>query len=202
MQPNFPWKRIAILGVELFFGINVILLDILIFTQSHTATTPLTAQNIQNIPTPTPTLEPVPSLALSPTSTPLVQHPIVQTNSSIKEIFIPLGSGQTDQTDWTDIPGALGYIDGAAYPGIKKAVLEATVTIPNGNETASVRLFNKTDGHPVWYSETAWSGGSTQLVISQPFSLDTGSKLYQVQVKNQLPSEAVISNARIHITLQ
>lgn len=203
MQPESSWKRFVILGVEIFFGINVVLLDILIFTQSHAGTVSLVAQHVQNTtPTPIPTQEPSPSLDIPPTSIPIVQNPIVQTNSSIKELFVPLGSGQTDHTDWTDISGALGYIDSSAYTNIKKTVLEATVSIPNGNETAWIRLFNKTDGHPVWNSETSWGGGNVQFIISHPISLDTGNKLYQVQVKNQLPSSAVVTNARMHITLQ
>lgn len=196
-----PWKRIFIFGVELFFGINVVLLDLLVFSQSHGSTFSLASDTAAlAIPTP-PIATKLPEPAISPSPVPLAQPAIIQTNSSVKEVFIPLGSGQTDSTDWIDIPGALGYIDSNSYVGIKKVLLEATVTIPNGNETAWIRLFNKTDGHPVWYSETSWNGGNTQFLISQPITFDSGNKLYQVQLKNQLPSLAIVSNARLHITL-
>ncbi|HEX7042189.1 MAG TPA: hypothetical protein VF189_02975 [Patescibacteria group bacterium] len=190
-----PWKRIFIFCLEIFFGINIVLLDLWIYSQSHLP------QNPPNQITPTPTIA---SISQIPTPTPLIiekTNVVVQNNSSVKEIFVPLGSGQSNLTDWTDIPGALAYLDSTAYKGIKKVVLEATVTIPNGNETAWIRLFNKTDGHPVWFSETSWSGGDTQFVISQPINFDSGNKLYQVQIKNQLPTETILSNSRIHITL-
>ncbi len=199
-----PWKRIFIFCVELFFGINVVLVDIWLFTQSHSLSLPATTTTIPTI-TPTPSTA-LPQAEATPTGQPTIVTPTrvitVQTTSSVKEAFVPLGSGQTDATDWTDISGALGYIDSTSYTGIKKVVLEATVSIPNGNEAASIRLFNKTDGHPVWSSETSWAGGNTQFLISQAITLDSGNKLYQVQIRNQLPSMAIVTNSRIHITLQ
>lgn len=197
---QLPWKKIAVFCIELFFGINVVLVDIWLFTQSHSSTAPTTKQTTIMV-TPTPSQIPFPTQTPQQTS-PVLQQTPIHSDSLVKEFFIPLGSGSTEATDWTDISGALGYVDSAAYPKTKKVVLEATVTIPNGNETAWIRLFDKTDGHPVWYSETFWSGGTTQFVISQPITLDSGNKLYQIQVKNQLPSQAIVSNARIHITLQ
>ena len=200
---HLPWKRIFIFCIEIFFGINVVLVDIWVFSQTHPNPQSI-SNSSRNVPTPTPT----------PITIDRIVQPVQQSNQtqaapsentntiSIKEYFIPLGSGQTDATDWTDIPGALVSVDSASYKNSKKIVLEATVTIPNGNETAWVRLFNKTDGHPVWYSETSWSGGTTQFVTSSPITFDSGTKTYQVQVKNQLPSMSSVSNARIHIILQ
>lgn len=199
-----PWKRILIFCLELFFGINVVLVDIWLFTQSHSSSLP-PATTVIPTTTPTPSIT-LPQAVAIPTMQSTSVTPAlvttIQTTSSVKELFVPLGSGQTDATDWTDISGALGYIDRTSYTGIKKVVLEATVSIPNGNEAAWIRLFNKTDGHPVWSSETSWAGGNTQFLISQPITLDSGNKLYQVQVKNQLPSMAIVTNSRIHITLQ
>lgn len=200
---HLAWEKIGIFCLELFFGINIVLLDLWLFMQGHSLPLDRTSTSISSTPTPTGLTgvqsTPTPEASLSPIPQPPVT---IQTASAIKEIFIPLGSGQTDAMDWTDIPGALGYVDSMSYIGIKKVVLEATVLIPNGNETAWIRFFNKTDGHPVWFSDMSWSGGTTQFLISQPFTLDAGNKLYQIQIKNQLPTVATVQNSRIHLTLQ
>jgi hypothetical protein len=122
------------------------------------------------------------------------------TTSSVKEFFIPFGAGSSVATDWTDVDGLQAYVDTANYPKIKSVTFEASIHVPTGNQTAEIRLFNQTDKHPVWYSEQTYTGGSTsQLLISQPITLDGGNKLYQVQMKTQLGYTAILDQARLHI---
>jgi hypothetical protein len=119
--------------------------------------------------------------------------------SVAKEYFVPMGTGTNATNDWADVVGASATVDTAQYPRIKKVVFEATLAVPTGNEVAYVRLFNQTDGHPVWFSELSMNTAGPILLISQPITLDKGSKLYQIQMKTQLQYPANLTQGRIHI---
>lgn len=120
--------------------------------------------------------------------------------SATKEFFVPLGSGSSTANEWADIPGATAYIDSLAYPSIKKAAFEVSLYTPTGNQTAYARLYNVTDKHPVWYSDVSIEGGTPQTKLSNNITLDTGNKLYQVQMKTQLQFRTNLENARVRIT--
>jgi len=137
--------------------------------------------------------------SLKLTSTPSISTIGTRVSSIVKEFFIPFGSGSSSAGDWEDIDGLQAYIDSTNYEGIKKVTFEASVRIPTGNQTAYVRLFNKTDKHPIWFSEVSITGGTPALIISDPITLDEGNKLYQVQMKTQLKFLTVLDQARIHI---
>lgn len=119
--------------------------------------------------------------------------------SGAKEFFVPFGSGSSSADDWTDVSGIQSYIDTLLYSQIKSVTFEASVRIPTGNQKAYVRLYNVTDKHPVWSSEVSMEGGTAQLLTSQPITLDTGRKLYQVQMKTSLKYQAFLDQARVHI---
>lgn len=121
------------------------------------------------------------------------------TASQAKEFYIPLGVGSNSTDDWADVAGAQAYIDSTLYGQIKTVTFEATMHIPTGNEIAYVRLYNATDKHPVWYSEMSLEGGTTKILISQPITLDSGRKLYQVQMKTSLKYPAILDQSRVHI---
>lgn len=120
--------------------------------------------------------------------------------TSVKEFYVPFGSGVNSSDEWQDVPGLQVYINRNSYPSIKTVTFEASIRVPTGNQTADVRLFNVTAGHPVWFSEMTFTGGGTpQLLISQPITLDPGSNLYKVQMKTQLKFPAYLDQARVHI---
>lgn len=121
-------------------------------------------------------------------------------SAAAKEYFVPLGTGTNATSDWADVVGASATVDTAQYPKIKKVVFEATLAVPTGNQVAYVRLFNKTDGHPVWYSEMSMNTTGPTLLTTPTITLDKGSKLYQVQMKTQLQYPATLNQSRIHIT--
>jgi hypothetical protein len=124
-------------------------------------------------------------------------------SSQTKEYYVPFGSGSGTSSDWQDVPGLQASIDSSSYGSIKSVVFEASLHIPNGNQTASVRLFNSTDGHPVWNSEVDFNGNvNSVLLVSPNVSLDSGNKLYKVQIKTQLQFQAVLDQSRLHITTQ
>lgn len=124
-----------------------------------------------------------------------------KSDSVVKEYFVSFGSGTNATEEWTDVPGLSVYVDSTKYPSIKKVTFEASVRIPTGNQKAYVRLFNATDKHPVWYSDLFLEGGATQLLISPAIQLDSGSKLYAVQMKTSLKFETNLLQSRLHIVL-
>lgn len=116
-----------------------------------------------------------------------------------KELYVPLGTGINITTDWSDVKGAAAYIDTRLYGKIKKVTFEASLGVPSGSQTAYVRLFNATDKHPVWYSEMTMSGAGPEFLASSGVTLDSGNKLYQVQMKSQLGSPTNLLQGRVHI---
>lgn len=122
--------------------------------------------------------------------------------SQVKEFFIHLGSGSGSTEDWTDVSGVEAYIDSTKYGRIKEVIFEASVNIPTGNQVVYIRLYNITDKHPVWFSEVSHEGGGSILLISKPITLDSGSKLYRVQMKTSLKYLANLSSARVKITVE
>lgn len=142
-------------------------------------------------------------VVLTPTATPVPSNnPIQQTAvSQAKEYYVPFGSGSGSSTDWQDVPGLSASVNSNFYGNIKNVTFEASLHIPTGNETASVRLYNATDGHPVWNSEVDFNGNTNSvLLVSPPVNLDSGNKLYKVQIKTQLQFSAVLDQSRLHIT--
>ncbi len=137
------------------------------------------------------------AVTLTPTET---KKPSVS-SLSVKEYYIPFGSGSGNSADWQDVAGLQAYVDSVGYPNIKSVVFEASLHIPTGNETVTVRLYNATDGHPVWNSEVNFNGNaSSVLLTSSSVSLDSGNKLYKVQMKTQLQFNAILDQSRLHIT--
>ncbi|MBI5465487.1 hypothetical protein HY946_02665 [Candidatus Gottesmanbacteria bacterium] len=137
----------------------------------------------------------------TPKTTPASVNPVVSYTSSVKEFFVPFGSGSSSAKDWQDVSGLAANVDSTNYPRVKKITFEASIHIPTGNETAYVRLYNSSDKHPVWFSEMSLEGGTAQFLTSQPVSLDSGGKTYQVQMKTSLGYPAILDQARLHIII-
>ena len=112
------------------------------------------------------------------------------------------GGGSNSTDDWTDVAGLQVEADSTKYGDIKSVVFEAKVNTTTGNQIAYVRLFNVTDKHPVWFSDVSIDGGSTKLLVSKPITLDSGNKLYQVQMKTSLKHQANLISSRLHIIVK
>lgn len=147
-------------------------------------------------PSPTPCLD-----CLTPTSGITAAPAIAVTTTAAKDYFIPFGSGAGQAGDWEDLSGMVASVDLGQYQAVKSILFEVSVTVPTANQIVSLRLFNKTDQHPVWNSEVMMNNAYSYLV-SGPITYDTGVKLYQVQLKTQLQYAASVSQARIHIVLK
>lgn len=118
--------------------------------------------------------------------------------NSVKEFYIPLGSGTTRSNVWQDIAGAEAVIDAANFPTIKSATFEVFLSIPTANGMIKAKLYNVTDKHDVWFSEVSGEG-PTLTKKEASISLETGAKTYRVMGLSSLKYEANIENARIRI---
>lgn len=206
-----PWWKKLFVVTEIFIGINILILDIYLFHLfTHPDQRPITTtqQQEETIKIPISSesaLSLQPTTIPTPTAKPAVpgSYTIANNQILVKEYFVPFGSGQGTSTEWTTIPGLQAYVDSNSYPNISQITFEATVRVPTANQTVSLRLFNSTDGHPVWFSDLNFAGNADgAFLASQKISLDPGNKLYVVQMKTQLGSTGLIDQARMHITLR
>lgn len=118
-------------------------------------------------------------------------------SASAKIFYLPLGGGSTKNQEWADIPGLSSYIDPASYGKVKTVIFEASLRIPTANGRMYVRLYNKNDGRPVWFSEISSEGATSTLIQSLPITFEAGNKLYQVQAKTSMGFESFVDFARI-----
>jgi len=131
----------------------------------------------------------------SPSAAPLI-------SATVKEVYIPLGTGSTKSQDWEAISGAEAVIDLANYPQIKSIIFEASMRIPTANGQVHAKLYNVTEQHDVWYSEISSEGPVSQREESKEISLASGRKLYRVMMKSTMGYEAILDSARIKIILK
>ncbi len=190
------WFTFGVFILVLF--VNITYLNLVLSSDKKSA---YTINNEPQNPSIPPSISP--STSVSPSPSPASVLPPASINvqePAVKEYFIPFGTGTNQTSDWADIPGSQTTIDFGSYNNIKEVHFETSVSVPTGNETVWVRLFNVSDKHPVWYSEV--STINSNLVISPAIIYDSGSKVYQVQMKTQLQYLANLVQARIHIILK
>ncbi len=118
--------------------------------------------------------------------------------ASVKEFFIPLGPGSTQNDQWEDITGAGAYIDTGSYANIQTVYFEVSMRIPTKNGTVYARLYDVTDKHPVWFSDVSTSSDTSTFVAAK-IKLDQGNKQYRVQMKTTLKYPSTLDFARIKI---
>lgn len=132
-----------------------------------------------------------------------VKAAATQTTSLVKEIYIPLGQGESTAKEWKDVSGAEAYIDTSKYPEIDSVVFETALHMsPSGTGTAHARLRNVTDGPTVWFSELSTPSVTSIRLESKKISLAAGNKLYRVQMYATHQYPAILDFARIKITLK
>lgn len=127
---------------------------------------------------------------------------IIPDESTVREITVSLGNGQTNSKEWTDIAGMNAYINTANYSAISSVRFEAVIRIPDASGYVHARLYNVTDKHPVWNSEVVSETDQSILKQSGPIQLDTGEKLYQVQMKSTIGDLTIIDSGRVKIYTQ
>lgn len=132
-------------------------------------------------------------------------HPLQMASEGVKsqpvsrETYIPLGTGSTSKSDWTDLTATETLINPASYGNVKEAYFIASLRNPTQNGQVEAQLYNATDKHPVWGSHVVMKGPVSQTISSGKITLDAGNKLYRVQIKSTLQFEAFLDNAKIRI---
>ena len=212
-------SKIGILLFCIFISINLVFINYKLFilkppepqAVSVTQTTPqsvlIQKQTSESSCTPsclTSIREATASIALTaPTVSPTRTSASVSkpTPNSVREYFIPLGTGAGSPTEWAEITTVQSWIDSSQYSNIKSVVFETAVQVPDHNQIVQVRLYNLTDKYIVGSSELQFENANIAAVKSSgSIQLGTGNKLYVVQMKTQLGYTTNISNARIRIT--
>ncbi len=124
-----------------------------------------------------------------------------QASSSSKvPAYIPLGSdGTVDDQNWYSVPGFAVSIDPAEYSGYTGMQLEGSVRLVEKAGTAYIRLLNSTDGTTI-SGEASTTQDTFQIVSTSAFTLTSGRKTYQLQVKSSSGKQVQIQNARIKVS--
>lgn len=192
---------------------NLFLLDLYIFDNRFVA-----SESTQTVTTPIPSTASFETVCTKDCEQQLhalvasMTASVIQTQSSskevpystpgVREVYIPLGSGSVANDEWANVPGATAYVDTSNYATIKSVTLEVSVRIPASSQYVYVRLYNVTDKHPVWGSDMS-TYEATKLLVSPAITLDSGNKLYQLQMKTQLKeASGVVDQAKLHILTQ
>lgn len=116
-----------------------------------------------------------------------------------RESYIPLGAGSTDKSSFADLTATETVIDPANYGTVKEAYFIASLKNPTRNGSVEAQLYNVTDKHPVWGSTVTMSSAESQTISSGKITIDTGSKLYRVQLKSTLNYTVSLDNSKIRI---
>lgn len=199
---HISWRMFFIRIVEIIFIVNIAILDILALQNFPSYKAALSTIQTRQVPAPsnaivTPSAPPTTDVVVP---SPVVTQTTVQTVGP-KEIFVPLGTGESSAASWTNVPGVIASVNSTNYPSIEQVTFEANVNVPTANQTVWVQLYNMTAQHPVWNSQISMTG-ATQYIVSPPITLDPGNNLYQVQMYTQLQYPALLTQSRIHIILQ
>lgn len=205
---QLPWKSIAIVSSCVLVVANLLYLDYALIQQRapKLSTEQVTTQRPSDVGCDTACVaeinDRIDALSVLPSPTTTSQTRSTATTATVKEYYIPLGTGSTTNNEWEDVTGAEITIDPANYPNIKEVHFEAGLRIPVANGTVTARLFNVTDQHPVWFSDVSAGTSTSTFASSGKITLDKGSKLYRVQIMSSLQYPAFMDMARIKIVVK
>jgi hypothetical protein len=120
-----------------------------------------------------------------------------KTNSIAREYTIFLGSGNTNNRDWTVIPGAGVTLDISKYKNVRSVRFEAGLSIISGE--AHARLYEQT-GPTTFYSTEVYNNTSAgEWETSTPVTLPPGERYYTVQLRSSNGEMANLIGSRIKI---
>jgi hypothetical protein len=145
---------------------------------------------INNIPSPTPNKTVSPACSCS------------NQTVSVKEYYVPLGSGSTNSISWTAITGAEAYVNPANYGKIKSITFEASMRVPTGNGKIYARLYNINDQTGIFESEVSTDSSTGARIESGKLSFSSANKLYRVQLRTDMGYDGILDLGRLKITIE
>lgn len=126
---------------------------------------------------------------------------VVQTPN--KEIFVPMGSGNTKSGSFEDLYGVEVTIDTGKYSAIDYIVFEGSLWVEGGNGRAWAQLKNVSDNNPFIESQISNPTSTPTLKTSAKIPYASGSKTYRVMAKTEQTDYAAhVDNARLKIVLK
>ncbi len=148
-----------------------------------------------------PTPGPSPTVIPTVSPTPAPAQTVVQTAN--KEIFVPLGTGQTRSNTFANLYGLEVNLDTTKYSSIDHVTFEAAIWAEGGNGRAWAQIINVTDNNPFIESQISNPTSTPTLKTSNYIPIPSGSKLYRVQAKSEFSDYyAHVDNAHLKITLK
>lgn len=222
MEENRSYANLLLVFLLTFIAINLFILDLKVFSPQENSRFSDVATGVSPLPTrsaPPASLEnqtascPQSCLSVIEEATrsssviggpePAPSASLNQTFSSpAREFYIPLGSGSTAKNTWEDLSGTETVIDPANYGNIREAYFIASLKNQTQNGQTEVQLYNVTDKHPVWGSHLTMNGPIEQTLASGKIVLDTGNKLYRVELKSSMQYPVSLDSAKIRIISQ
>ncbi|MBI2314781.1 hypothetical protein HYU93_01850 [Candidatus Daviesbacteria bacterium] len=120
--------------------------------------------------------------------------------SSKFPLYIPLGSGGGPWGDkgWFSLNEYQVAINSDNYSGYSSMQLEVNFRLVSQSGTASVRLYNVTDGSSI-SSQVDTTSDAFNLQTSGTFKLPAGQKTYTLQIKSTEGVNIFIQSARIKV---
>lgn len=217
---NSRFEKIVLFFLVIIFA-NLLVLNLKIFwPQSKTAVAPVSNEEmtsqigkqegkemitkskiLADDVCPVPCLEAINQATASIAPAPTLSQTMIQP-LSVKEFYIPLGSGSTKSQNWVELAGIESVVDMNNYQNVKTIIFEASMRIPTANGKVYAKLFNVTEKHDVWYSEVEAEGSSGYRAESANLNLPPGRKLYRVMMKTTMGYESILDSARIKILLE
>ncbi len=114
-------------------------------------------------------------------------------------LYIPLGTGGTSgDQNWITIPTYEVTFDTGDYPGFTGIVLEVNMKLNQASGTGYARLYNSTNNVAI-SSELSTTSDKYGWFTSSGFTLSSGKKTYQLQLKSSSGTEISIQNARLKV---
>lgn len=128
--------------------------------------------------------------------------PVISTSKpkskSVSYLPIP-GSGNTLNSDWTNIDGTDFYMKAGDYEGLLGVYFEANIKLQNGNGEAFVRLYDVTNSRGVDASSLSTKEQTSTFVSGGPISLWAGYNHYKIQIKTLTADTAYYESGRLKI---
>lgn len=122
------------------------------------------------------------------------------TTTAKAPLYIPFGSGGSSSSNsWSSIANYQITLDPQDYSGYSSMQLEVNMKLPDLVGTAYARLYNSTNGSAI-SNEVSTTSGSFVWLTSATFTLPSGNKTYQLQLKSSDSKTIEVQSARIKVT--